>query len=70
MSSTDQIIKRALDNTTLNTIDTVLGIVVDIKAEHAGRVDNYEVGADDALADVIRRLHLLQLKLKEGNSEL
>jgi len=70
MSSTDQIIKRALDNTTLNTIDTVLGIVVDVKGEHSGRVDDYEVGADDALADVIRRLHLLQLKLKEGNSEL
>jgi len=70
MSSTDQIIKRALDNTTLNTIDTVLGIVVNVKAEHSGRVDDYEVGADDALADVIRRLHLLQLKLKEGNREL
>jgi len=70
MSSTDQIIKRALDNTTLNTIDTVLGIVSDVKAEHSGRVDDYEVGADDALADVIRRLQLLQLKLKEGNREL
>jgi hypothetical protein len=70
MSSTDQIIKRALDNTTLNTLDSAIGMISALKVDYADRVNEYQAGADDALSEMIRRLHLLQLKLREGNSEL
>jgi hypothetical protein len=70
MSSTDQIIKRALDNATLSTLDSAIDMITSLKVDYAGRVDEYQAGADDALSEMIRRLHLLQLKLREGNSEL
>ena len=64
----DEQLKQALTNSSLRTIDAVLGIISNVKADNADRKNDYQVGADDALNEVIAKLHIFKLKLN-GDKE-
>jgi riboflavin biosynthesis pyrimidine reductase len=64
----DEQLKRALTNASLQTVDAVLSIISTVKADNADRKNDYQVGADDALGEVIGRLHIFKLKLN-GDKE-
>jgi hypothetical protein len=64
----DEQLKQALTNSSLRTIDAVLGIISNVKADNADRKNDYQAGADDALSQVIANLHIFKLKLN-GDKE-
>jgi len=64
MSDTIQtMIEQTVKNVSNTTIDAILDMVVRSKAEHCDRANDYEVGADDAVNDIIRKLHILKMKM-------
>jgi uncharacterized protein YeeX (DUF496 family) len=62
------LLQGALDRSVDQTIDALLGIVVELQKESASRADDYEIGQNDALGEVIRKVHLFQLHLKEARA--
>jgi hypothetical protein len=64
----DEQLKQALTNASLRTVDAVLSIISNVKLDNADRKSDYEVGADDALNEVIGKLHIFKLKLN-GDKE-
>ena len=64
----DEQLRQALTNSSLRTIDAVLDIISNVKADNADRKNDYQVGADDALNQVIANLHIFKLKLN-GDKE-
>jgi len=63
MSTIDSMIQETMKNVTNTTVDAIMDMVVRTKAEHCDRANDYEVGADDAVNDIIRKLHIFKLKL-------
>ena len=59
----DEQLRQALTNSSLNTIDAVLNLIATVKLENADRKNDFEVGADNALNEVIAKLHIFKLKL-------
>ena len=58
--------KQTLNNSGVKTIDAIIAIVAGMKSRNAERLDDYEVGADDVLGELIGKLHVFQMSLKEG----
>jgi hypothetical protein len=63
MSTIDSMIQETMKNVTNTTVDAIMDMVVRSKAEHCDRANDYEVGADDAVNDIIRKLHIFKMKL-------
>ena len=68
MSTIDSIIQETVSNVSNTTIDAIMDMVVRTKADHCDRSNDYEVGADDAVKDIIRKLHIFKLKMNEPKS--
>jgi hypothetical protein len=64
----DEQLRQALTNSSVNTIDAVLSLIATVKQDNADRKNDFEVGADNALNEVIAKLHIFKLKLK-GDKE-
>ena len=65
MDNIDAMIQETVTKVSNETIDAIMQMVVSTKADHCDRADEYEVGADDACNDIIRKLHIFKLKLNE-----
>lgn len=65
MSSMDALIRETLNKTSNTTIDAAINIVVSLKPEYIARSTDLEIGADEALNEIIRLLHIFKLKMNE-----
>lgn len=69
MSTIDSMIQETVSNVSNKTIDAIMEMVVNTKADYGSdRETAYEVGADDAMNDIIRKLHIFKLKLNEARA--
>jgi hypothetical protein len=69
MSTIDSIIQETVSNVSNKTIDAIMEMVVNTKSDFGSdRANDYEVGADDAVNDIIRKLHIFKLKMNEPKS--
>lgn len=65
----NDLIAGTLSRTSNQVIDSILNLVVAMKAESASRADDYEIGQDDAFSAVIAKIHSFQLHLNKAASE-
>lgn len=69
MSNIDSMIQETFSNVSNKTIDAIMEMVVNTKSDFGcDRTDDYEVGADDAINDIIRKLHIFKLKMNEART--
>ena len=69
MSNIDSMIQETVSNVSNKTIDAIMEMVVNTKADFGcDRATDYDVGADDAMNDIIRKLHIFKLKMNEGKA--
>lgn len=69
MNTIDSMIQETVSNVSNKTIDAIMEMVVNTKADYGcDRETEYEVGADDAMNDIIRKLHIFKLKMNEARA--